>query len=162
MARLVNEENRSVDLLVAGHFVDEPFRHQIDAAIAQHQLGQHVHFLGYQTNLSPLYQAVDLLVIPSLNEPFGRVVIEAMRAGVPCVAANSGGIPEIVTDGDTGRLFPPTDVFALCQAVGDLLDDAAERQRLRENAGRMVRTRFTIEAQVEAVLQSYRQLTAAR
>jgi glycosyltransferase involved in cell wall biosynthesis len=152
------EPEGGVTVLVAGHFVDAPFEARVQAQLQAYGLEAVVRFLGFQQDLRPVYAAMDVLVVPSLNEPFGRVVIEGMRAGVPCIAANSGGIPEIVTHQETGLLYPPTDTQALAETLRLALTHPELLVRLRENAGRMVRERFTIEEQLAQVMACYREL----
>ena len=146
------------DLIVAGTFVDAEYDRKIHDLIATYGLANKVHLLGYRDDLAPLYASMDLLVVPSLNEPFGRVVIEAMQHGVTCVAANSGGIPEIIKDGETGRLYPPGDVATLSSLLARAIQTPDEMRRISENAGRMVRERFTIETQVRKLDACYQAL----
>lgn len=147
-----------LELVVAGNFVDTPFQERVHGMIREYGLEDSVHLLGYRQDLGPLYETLDVMVVPSLNEPFGRVVIEGMRAGVPCIAANSGGIPEIIEDGETGLLYPPKDVNALRDALRQAMADPDRLAGIREKAGRMVRERFTIEEQIRALTQVYREL----
>lgn len=152
---MVNEGNVSADLVVAGNFVDAPYEQKIQGLIEDSGMKAHIHLLGYRQDLAALYTSMDVLVVPSLNEPFGRVVIEAMMAGVPCIGADSGGIPEIITHQETGLLYPPTDTQALKQLLRTALEQPELRNALLKNAGRMVGTRFTIEAQMNALIESY-------
>jgi glycogen(starch) synthase len=85
----------------------------------------------------------ELLVLPSRREPFGIVLLEAGSLGVPVVASRVGGIPEIVEDDASGRLVAPDDAGALARAIGELLGDRAEAQRLAANLRRAAETRFT-------------------
>ncbi len=143
------------EVLVAGRFVDKPFEKRVMDRIERDGLKDQVRFLGYRDDLPAVYRDINVLVVPSLNEPFGRVVIEAMMAGVPCIAADSGGIPEIIDDGRTGLLFPPRDTDALAACLRDVMADPGKLSALRKNAGREVRERFTIEAQITALLACY-------
>ena len=78
-----------------------------------------------------LYQGADIAVVPSLwREPFGLVAVEAMAAGLPVVASDTGGLSDIVRPGQTGLLVPPGDAAALAAALETLLDDAALRARM--------------------------------
>ncbi len=76
-----------------------------------------IKFLGYRKDIPEIMSLCDLLVVPSLHEPFGRVVIEAMACGTPVVASAVGGIVEIFEDGYGGLFFPPGDVDALTEKV---------------------------------------------
>ena len=73
-----------------------------------------------------LMGSLDVLVLPSHQEPFGTVLAEAMNAGTPVVATRVGGIPDVVEDGVTGRLAPPGDPEALAAAIAEVLERRAE------------------------------------
>jgi glycosyltransferase involved in cell wall biosynthesis len=96
----------------------------------------------------------DVLVLPSLAEGFGLVLIEAMAAGVPVVATDVPGIRDVVSDGVNGLLVPPKSPQALAGAIGRVLSDRALRQMLVGNGSRIVRERFTWQQ----VLPMYRSL----
>jgi glycosyltransferase involved in cell wall biosynthesis len=78
--------------------------------------------------------AADVLAVPSRNEGMGRVIVEAMALRIPVVATAVGGIPDVLTDGECGRLVAPEDVDALAAALIDLGRDAALRHKLGEAA----------------------------
>ena len=109
-----------------------------------------------------VYDDLDVLVLASVAEPFGLVLIEAMARGVPVVATRAGGVPEIVEHGVHGLLVPPRDPEALAEALRAILGDGRTRDRMggagRERAARS----FTVAreaAQIEAV---YRAVLARR
>jgi glycosyltransferase involved in cell wall biosynthesis len=102
--------------------------------------------------VAPALAAFDLYVLPSVFESFGIAAVEAMGAGLPVIASDVGGLPEVV--GDAGVLVPPRDPAALAAALDRLLADPAERRRLGE-AGRVRAGRFTPEAMAEAMDGAY-------
>lgn len=122
------------------------------------RLGDSVRFLGYRRDMSLVYRALDLLVLPSLSEGLPNVVLEAMAHGRAVVATRVGGVPEAVDDGVTGVLVPPGDVAALAGGVVRLLG----HPELRESMGRAARTRvercFSVGARAERVLSLYAEL----
>lgn len=83
-----------------------------------------------QAALRTLYAASDLFVWPAINEAYGLALLEAQAAGLPAVAGRSGGVPDIVADGDTGLLTPPGDAGAFADAVRALLDDPERRRSM--------------------------------
>ena len=97
-------------------------------------------------NLPGLLKSLDVLVLPSVTilplhrEQFGRVLVEAMAAGVPVVGSSSGAIPEVI--GDAGLVVPERDPVALASAIDTILGDAELRQRLVERGARRARMHF--------------------
>ena len=116
-----------------------------------------VQFLGERRDLPELLCALDVLLVPSWEEPFGRSVIEAMAAGTPVVATSVGGPSEVINDGETGLLLPPRRPERWAEAVLGLLDDPERADRLARHALESVEARFGQEAQVEKIAALYRE-----
>jgi glycosyltransferase involved in cell wall biosynthesis len=110
---------------------DGPHRDRLEADFA----GTPTHFVGYLggENLAAAYAVADAFIFPSRTETLGLVLLEAMAAGCPVIAARSGGIPDIVTDGYNGYLFDPQDPQGAIVATQTLFSSTANRQ-LRDNA----------------------------
>jgi len=89
---------------------------------------------GETTNVAPYLAAADVVAVPSRNEGMGRVIVEAMALGRPVVATAVGGIPDVVTDGECGRVVEPEDVDALAAVLIELGRDPALRRKLGEAA----------------------------
>ncbi|MCA1993166.1 MAG: glycosyltransferase family 1 protein [Coleofasciculus sp. S288] len=106
------------------------------SALEKHFAGTPTHFVGYLKGkeLGSAYASADAFIFPSRTETLGLVLLEAMAAGCPVVAARSGGIPDIVTDGVNGYLFEPTDEEGALAATQRLLEQQDERETLRQNA----------------------------
>ncbi|MGF1458013.1 MAG: glycosyltransferase family 4 protein [Leptolyngbyaceae cyanobacterium] len=104
--------------------------------LEKHFAGTNTHFVGYLAGeeLGAAYASADAFIFPSRTETLGLVLLEAMAAGCPVVAANAGGIPDIVTNGENGYLFDPTDEHGAIAATQYLLDRGAERELMRRNA----------------------------
>jgi L-malate glycosyltransferase len=114
-----------------------------------------VHFVGERGDVPELLRAMDVLLVPSWTEPFGRVVIEGMAASVPVVATSEGGPAEIIQDGETGLLVPPRTPDAWAAAVERLL--AAPELRISiAAAGRERVADYAVERHVERLLDVYR------
>ncbi|MBD1825438.1 glycosyltransferase family 1 protein [Cyanobacteria bacterium FACHB-DQ100] len=105
-------------------------------ALEQHFAGTNTNFVGYLAGqeLASAFASADAFVFPSRTETLGLVLLEAMAAGCPVVAARSGGIPDIVEDGVNGYLFDPTDEKGAIVATQHLLSRTEEREKLRQNA----------------------------
>jgi glycosyltransferase involved in cell wall biosynthesis len=98
--------------------------------------GTSTHFVGYLggDELAAAYASADAFIFPSRTETLGLVLLEAMAAGCPAIAARSGGIPDIITDGKNGCLFDPQDPQAAICATQKLLAESATNLNLRHNA----------------------------
>ena len=92
-----------------------------------------VIFLGMRSNVPELMKDLDVFVLASWDEPFGLVTVEAMAAGIPIVATNTGGTLEIIINEETGLLIPPKDASKLAQAIIRMLTDAELSKRVRTN-----------------------------
>jgi phosphatidylinositol alpha-1,6-mannosyltransferase len=101
-------------------------------------VGQRVNFAGWYNDfeLSAMYRECDVFVLPSAQEGFGLVYLEAMAAGKPVIAARAGAVPEVVVDGVTGVLVDYGDIESLAAAIDRLSNDEALRRKMGE-AGRM-------------------------
>lgn len=102
-----------------------------------------------------IMRSLDVLVHPCRAEPFGRVAIEAMAAGIPVVGPTTGGIAETVIDGVTGRLVTPGHPEAFAEAVTGLLVDPELRARMGRAGRANVSTRFTVAAHVRRITEVY-------
>jgi glycosyltransferase involved in cell wall biosynthesis len=105
-------------------------------SLERHFAGTNTNFVGYLhgRELGAAYASADAFIFPSRTETLGLVLLEAMAAGCPVIAANSGGIPDIVTNGVNGFLFDPDDAQGAIRATQNLFADAAMGETMRRNA----------------------------
>jgi len=113
-----------------------------------------VKFLGWRDDIGEIMSVFDMLVLPSLNEGMGRVLVEAMAAGKPVVASRVGGIPDLVRHGETGYLVPPADEKALADGIKKLLDDPGKAWEMGQN-GKKHCQQFSLEAMIEKLDDLY-------
>ena len=163
LARVRGEHPRT-RLLIAGEtkflgrsvrFDNRAFLAELEARIAQAGLADAVTFLGERSDVPTVLRALDVLLVPSWEEPFGRVVIEAMAMGTPVVATTQGGPAEILDDGRTGRLVPPRRPELWARAIEELLVESAVREALARAASREV-SRYALAACVDRLHDEYR------
>jgi glycogen(starch) synthase len=126
--------------------------------VRRRRLGDAVTFAGYvsESDLRAIVAAGDVAVVPSTYEPFGFVALEAMCLGTPLVAARTGGLAEIVQDGQTGWLVPAGDPAALAASLTQVLTDPSTARRRVAQARRDVADRFgwsSIAAQTRAAYE---------
>jgi glycosyltransferase involved in cell wall biosynthesis len=118
-----------------------------------------IRFLGRVEDPLARLRCWSIAVLPSIGqESFGLAVLEAMSVGVPVVATNHGGPPEIL--GDAGLLVAPGDAEGLAVAIGRLLDDADLRNRCRAAGPRLVANAYTLERQQKVLLSVLRDVTS--
>jgi glycosyltransferase involved in cell wall biosynthesis len=118
-------------------------------------VGALVKFSGFAADVAGVLRDVDILVHPADGESFGRVVVEAMAAGVPVVGVRGGGVAELVRDGETGFLVPPDDAQALAQAVKRLAQDAALAEQMGARGRAHAFAEYSIEATARQLAQMY-------
>lgn len=139
--------------IVAGQgSLDDALRKQANG------LGDRFRFLGLRDDIPDLMAAMDLLVVPSLNEGMGRVILEAAAAATPVVASDVGGIPEVVADDETGVLVPAQSPEALAEAIERLAAEPERLVRMGEAARRNVDPAFGIEKMVMRIEALYEEL----
>lgn len=97
--------------------------------------------------MADMYRESDVFTLPSENETFGQVFIEAMSCGVPVIGTETGGIPEIISDSYNGYLIPPNDSSILAQKIEKLLNDRATRNKFIKAGLKTVKDKFTSEKQ---------------
>ena len=126
-------------------------RSAIEAEVRERGLDGVVILTGFRDDVAEILVASDVLTLPSRVEGFGYVLVEAMAAALPVVAARASSIPEIVVDGETGLLHDLDEIDGLARAVNAILADP-ERARAMGRAGRRrVRERFTLERMLDDV-----------
>lgn len=139
-------------LLLAG---DGDQRPGLEALARDLGVSDRIHFLGFRRDAAAVTAALDVFVLPSLNEGQGRVLVTAMALGVPVVTTRVGGLPEVVEDGCQGLLVAPADPQALARAVTALLTDR-ERAASLGMAGRTRAALFSSEVMLKLHAELYR------
>ncbi len=115
-------------------------------------------FTGFCRDIAPVFAAFDIAVLCSEDEPFGRVLIEAMAAGKPVVATRGGGVPEIVVEGETGFMVAVADVDALARAVEKLLANPPMARAMGIAGQERARAFFSVQAHVEKIEALYAEI----
>ena len=113
-------------------------------------LRDRVRLVGFRDDVDNVYGAADVVVVPSTRpDPLPNSALEAAAAGCCVVGAAHGGLPEIVRDGETGRLVPPGDPGALAAVLAELAADPPQRERLGAAAAADVADRFSVTRLLE-------------
>jgi glycosyltransferase involved in cell wall biosynthesis len=118
-------------------------------------LGDRVVFAGFRDDVAACLAAADVAVLPSRHEGLGVAALEAMAAGRPVIASRTGGLAEVVVDGETGLLVPPEQAAPLATALDRLAADAALRARFGAAGSARVRAQYGAEKMAEETLACY-------
>jgi glycosyltransferase involved in cell wall biosynthesis len=140
---------------------DGPERMALEAQAESLGVSDRLLVTGATPDVAVGLAAADALAAPSRNEGMGRALVEAMALGLPVVGADVGGIPAVVTDGETGRLVPPDDAGALAAALAELGRDAALRAKLGAAAAARAEA-FSTEVAQAAMRAVYDELALAK
>jgi glycosyltransferase involved in cell wall biosynthesis len=143
-------------LLIAG---DGPCRAELERRITQLGIGRWVHLLGHRSDVDAILRRVDVGVLSSDWEGMPLFVFECMASGTPLIATAVGGLPEVVSDGETGLLVPPRDPAALANTIERVLRGPRLRSRLASAASAHLH-RFTIDAVARRFADLYEELAA--
>jgi len=130
-------------------FEEQEFERELHALTAQLGLGDRVTFAGHVDDVMTLMAACDVVVHCSTSpEPSGRVIAEAMFAGTPVIGSNAGGVPEFISDGETGQLTPLNDHEALAAAIRRYLENPQWSREVAARARRLAEENFSSRATV--------------
>jgi glycosyltransferase involved in cell wall biosynthesis len=133
-------------------------RPSLERQIKELHLEKHVLLPGFRADVLSFIRSFDVFVMSSLFEGLGTSLLDAMALSKATVASDTGGIPEVVSHGQTGLLVPPRDAGELASAITALLKDPARRERMGAAGLERVKRLFSADAMVEKTLGVYRNL----
>ena len=148
--KIVKEKIPNIKLLIVGEG-NKKFKDYLKHLAFKLDVSDNVIFTGYRDDVPAIFHHCDLLLVPSWNEPFGRVVIEAMAAGVPVIGANSGGVREIVEDGITGYLVSPKDPTKIAEKIIYLFHHPKLAKKIGNEGKKAVKEKFSIQNYIEGI-----------
>ena len=152
--RLTQDEKlpRPIMLAVVG---DGPEKHMLANLVTRLGLERTVFLVGFKKDAACLFSAFDLFLFPSIKEGFPYALIEAGWARLPVIATNVGGIPEIVTNGETGILIRPKEVGEIKRAFSYALSHEQEMQKYGDALRADVQKKFTLQNMVAETNRIY-------
>jgi glycosyltransferase involved in cell wall biosynthesis len=165
----LQREGIDAQLLLIGSakFVERATRFDNEAYVsALHELAtregvaERVSWLGEREDVPALIRALDVLLLPSWEEPFGRALIEAMALEVPVIATDVGGPPEIVCEGREGLLLPPREPARWASAIARLVEDPGLAAQMGRAGRERAQQQFTTERHARATLDVYERAIA--
>lgn len=142
--RLITESGLKVKLKIAGMVSDEAYYAEICNFVGMNLLDDYVEFVGVVPDAEAFLRSLDLLLVPSFDEAFPTVILEAFAVGTLVVASNVGGIPEIIQNEVNGVLVMAGDSVMLADAIEKIIVDEDLMQRLALSALRLLREKFDL------------------
>ena len=135
---LIANFDMNVRLNIIGEIADRQYFQKLNGYINQYGLGSRIQFLGGLSTVKEIYENLDIVIVPSYDESFSLVKIEAMSLKKIVIASNVGGIAENIEDGENGLLFKVGDYIELADKIKIVIDDAVLRRKITENAYKTV------------------------
>jgi glycosyltransferase involved in cell wall biosynthesis len=132
-----------------------PCQAQLESQTQALNLGKRIRFVGFRRDIQDIFQAMDMLILPSHSEGLPNVVLEAFSFGKAVVATSVGGVPELVEHGQNGILVPPRDPKSLAEAIIKCVEDRTMRESFGKAARNTTRSRFNFEDQARKLESIY-------
>ncbi|MEK6556052.1 MAG: glycosyltransferase family 4 protein, partial [Bdellovibrionota bacterium] len=151
----VLKSNPNIRLLLAGEGV---YRPEIEAQVQRLGLEKSVTFLGHIDNVPEFLCGLDLMVMPSLVEGLGTIVLDSISSGTPVIGSRAGGIPEMIIHEKTGLNFEAGNAADLKIQLKRIIDDSALRNQLLKNAQDHIAQNFSLENMVKGNIEVYKKV----
>ncbi|MFZ1291948.1 MAG: glycosyltransferase family 4 protein [Melioribacteraceae bacterium] len=152
--KIVNEKYENVKLCVVG---DGPNKNEIENYAKELDIFYKIIFVGFQNEIGKYLRMFDLFVLSSKKEGLGTSIIDAMSIGLPIIATNTGGIPELVKNNYNGILVKPKNSVALANAIIELIHNEELRKKIGTNAKVEVKN-YSIENNINQYIKLYKEL----
>jgi len=136
---------------------DGPYKKHLMWEAKVQKLGDNVKFIGFVADVEKYLAKFDCYVQPSLSESFGLAIVQAMSLGLPVVATETGGIPEIITHGITGFLIPPQKPKIIAESVIEILRNRERARKMGQTARKEVQIKFNLKDMISELEQVYEQ-----
>ncbi len=162
-AAAILKKETSIKWFIAGDraIADGRYLGELDALIKEHGLGSRLCFTGFISDMSVFLKSLDLITVPSQDEPLGLISVEAQAQGRPVIVSGQGGLPETVAEGTSGLVLEENTPECLASKVRQLANDKERRDKMGR-AGRFVyQSRFTIKENAFKILQQYKILVGS-
>ena len=150
---------RDVEFVIAGAGPEESNLRRLAREL---KIDSHVTFSPNLLEFGDALNATDIFCLPSLQQGIGTIMLEAMSKGRPVIASRVGGIDQVVRDGETGLLIPPSDSDSLAKRILELLDDPANAREMGRAARVEVARDFSVDQMVSKTVAVYRDILEAK
>jgi glycosyltransferase involved in cell wall biosynthesis len=152
---ILKEKAPRIRVIIVG---EGPLRMELDRLVKQTHVEDIVFFLGFREDVPQILASLDLFVLSSYLEGMGSSILDAMASRLPVVATKTGGIPEVVVNGETGLLVPPRSPVALAKAILKIYGNRELGSRLGQKGYELVHLKFSAEAMAAKVIREYERI----
>ncbi|MHB8843599.1 MAG: glycosyltransferase family 4 protein [Nitrospirota bacterium] len=153
-AALARQQNRSIQFVWAGPASDESL-HDFVTKAQEWDVQDTVHYLGFRKDAPLIIKGADMFILPSMNEAFPLVILEAMASSKAVIATDCGGVRECVIDGETGFIVPVNDSAYLANRINDLVNDKTRMKEMGEKGYIRFKERYTADLFAKRFEQIY-------
>lgn len=155
-AKILSVKNKNIKFIIAG--AETPLLENLRNLCKELELADKVHFLGYRSDISNIYNIMDIFLLPSISEGFSLSTIEAMSHGLPVIATRCGGPEEIIENNIDGLLIQKESSEEIADAITKLTTDITLREKLTYNAIKIAGQKFTVRNMVDCYEILYQEL----
>jgi len=157
--RALSELSKKYPEIKIAVFGDGELMNNCKDMVASLKLKSQVSFTGFQSDMQKVYKTLDALLMPSTFEALPLTLLEAMASGVPAIASNINGIPEVVRDGVNGLLVPPADIGALVNGIELIYNDRDLLNKMGVAARNTIELEFSLEKMVRDTISVYEKVS---
>lgn len=165
-AGIINKKNKNIRFIIAGSKYENPsgekYYASLEKAIKELKVEKNVIMAGFIRDIMGAMAAMDVIVLPTINEGFGNVIMEAMALGKPVVVSNSGGPSEFVREGVTGFLFPAKNHKALAETILKVLSNPGETEKIARAAKKKSKSIFYLRECVKKYEALYERICSKK
>ena len=148
-------ERHEATFVIVGEVQDDEYYRQCQGLVHELGLAKNIRFVGYAKDLLEWYHKVDVFVLPSLWEGIPLALLEAMSCGLPCVASEVGGVPDILSGTNAGYVVPPSEPDVLASRICELLENEKLRTAMGTRARELVKSKYTLRETAHKILGVY-------
>ncbi len=130
----INKSKHDLQLFIIGHCMDDKYKNKLHTMAIDYKLSSKLKFIDFVTSPMSYMPCFDLIILPTYEETFGLIVVEAMLMKVPVIGSNAGGVPEIINDGDNGLLFETRNDNDLVKKIDYIIENKGIREKIIKNA----------------------------
>ncbi len=130
----INKSKHEIQLFIIGHCMNYSYKDKLMTSAAEYNLSKKLKFINFVKSPMSYMPCFDLIILPTYEETFGLIVVEAMLMKVPVIGSNAGGVPEIISDGKNGFLFETKNDNALLKKIDYIIENREIRKKIVKNA----------------------------